>query len=525
MSLDNQKSTNAQPLRVFLCHSSKDKLVVRNLYQQLRAEGITPWLAEEDLLPGQRWEDEIPNAVHDTDVVLVCLSPGSVDQKGYVQKEIKLTLDIADEQPKGSIFVIPVRLEECEIPEPLKKWQWVNLFEEHGHERLMQALRYESERLGRVIIPVPRGTDTHAPSGGQSQDMQPVLEDAVNNTDATVTAIEPVNTRPISTASSLPAQNHQYRTQESTVKRGTSKVLPPVQEHRQHKWVDGVLLMTGVVPVVVLIVFFIFSSMSARFGPFTIDAKRDWQKIDVAIRQGDKVSIKCEGEWTLGKGQPGFPYTDANGVDVQDEWTRIPTVNTGSLIAKLGSHGDLFPIEECPGKFIAQADGPLFLSINDSNARNDNDGFIIVTLLVDKSPAPTPTPLPTSTTTINIDAREFWQKVPIPVHRGDEVEITCGPGQWTVDSRTLDWPYTDANGISEQGRYRRDESHLLPTANGGALIGRVGWTGEIRTVKCPSVFKVEADGPLLLIMNDSGGDVREDNYGVIPVTITVHRSP
>jgi hypothetical protein len=39
-------------LRVFLCHSSQDKPIVRELYQRLNAEGwIDPWLDEEKLYP------------------------------------------------------------------------------------------------------------------------------------------------------------------------------------------------------------------------------------------------------------------------------------------------------------------------------------------------------------------------------------------------------------------------------------------------------------------------------------------
>lgn len=48
---------------------------------------------------------------------------------------------MADEQPEGTIFLIPLKLEECEVPERLSEWQWVNLFEERGFERLMRALR------------------------------------------------------------------------------------------------------------------------------------------------------------------------------------------------------------------------------------------------------------------------------------------------------------------------------------------------------------------------------------------------
>jgi len=55
--------TQNHPLKVFLCHASQDKTLVRELYQKLSAEGwIDPWLDEEKLLPGQDWDLEIEKA-------------------------------------------------------------------------------------------------------------------------------------------------------------------------------------------------------------------------------------------------------------------------------------------------------------------------------------------------------------------------------------------------------------------------------------------------------------------------------
>jgi len=59
--------------------------------------------------------------VRAVDVVLVCLSRSSVDRPGYAQKEIKPALDAADEQPESSIFPIPVKLEECPMPDRLSR--------------------------------------------------------------------------------------------------------------------------------------------------------------------------------------------------------------------------------------------------------------------------------------------------------------------------------------------------------------------------------------------------------------------
>ena len=134
-------------LRVFLCHASKDKKPVRDLYRQLRADGIDPWLDEEDLLPGQKWQEEIPNAIRDADVVLICLSKQSTNREGYVQEEIRFALDIAETQQSATISLIPVRLEECSPPERLKGYHWVDLFD-NGYDRLIRSMQVRARELG-----------------------------------------------------------------------------------------------------------------------------------------------------------------------------------------------------------------------------------------------------------------------------------------------------------------------------------------------------------------------------------------
>ena len=56
---------------VFLCHASEDKEAVRGLYHRLRSRGVRPWLDEEDLIPGQDWQQEIADAVRRSKAVVV----------------------------------------------------------------------------------------------------------------------------------------------------------------------------------------------------------------------------------------------------------------------------------------------------------------------------------------------------------------------------------------------------------------------------------------------------------------------
>jgi hypothetical protein len=138
--------------RIFLCHSRVDKETVRDLCRRLRDDRLDPWFDEEDLQPGQDWEFEIEQVIGKSRFVLVCLSGRSTTSRGFIHKEIKFALDVADLQPEGKVFIIPVRLEHCSIPDRLKRWHWVDLFESKGYRRLLRALRSESEtpRLDRA---------------------------------------------------------------------------------------------------------------------------------------------------------------------------------------------------------------------------------------------------------------------------------------------------------------------------------------------------------------------------------------
>jgi len=142
------KKSTKKSLKVFLCHAKPDKARVRDSYKKLVTVGVDAWLDDENLLPGQDWKKEIPNAIRNSDVVIVFLSFESITREGYVNTEIKHALDMAAEKPEGEIFVIPARLEDCDVPDRLSDIHWVNLFEENGFRNLLKALNKRGESLG-----------------------------------------------------------------------------------------------------------------------------------------------------------------------------------------------------------------------------------------------------------------------------------------------------------------------------------------------------------------------------------------
>lgn len=137
-SLPNPPKTRRP--KIFLCHASNDKEIAREIYHKLTGDGYDVWFDEESLVAGQDWNLEIQKSVSNTDLFLVCLSNNSRNKTGYIQKEITIALDFADYRPEGKAFIIPVRIEKCEVPLRLQPWQWVDYFDSNGYSKLIRAL-------------------------------------------------------------------------------------------------------------------------------------------------------------------------------------------------------------------------------------------------------------------------------------------------------------------------------------------------------------------------------------------------
>jgi formylglycine-generating enzyme required for sulfatase activity len=152
-------------IQIFLAHASEDKPAVLALYNRLKQAGYKPWLDKKDLIPGQIWRDEIPKAIKASQIFLACLSAKSAKQ-GYIQRELRIALDILGEMLPGTIFFIPMRLEECEIPDlrlaevrlNLRDIHRLDYWEEDGFEQLERAIGYQfklepEEPKQPVIVP------------------------------------------------------------------------------------------------------------------------------------------------------------------------------------------------------------------------------------------------------------------------------------------------------------------------------------------------------------------------------------
>ena len=130
----------AEQVHVFLIHAHSDKAAVHKLHQRLMHDGIDAWLDAANLQPGQDWQGEIRKAVLKSDAVIVCLSRAFNKQHGFRYEELKLALEKA-RWMEDRVFIIPVRLERCNMPDSLLHLHRVDLFKPGGYKKLVLALQ------------------------------------------------------------------------------------------------------------------------------------------------------------------------------------------------------------------------------------------------------------------------------------------------------------------------------------------------------------------------------------------------
>ncbi|WNF13455.1 SUMF1/EgtB/PvdO family nonheme iron enzyme [Microcystis aeruginosa] len=154
-------------IQIFLAHASEDKPAVLALHERLKQAGYKPWLDKKDLIPGQNWRSVIPKAIANSQLFIACLSQRSIAKQGFVQREFKMALNQYADRPPNSIYLIPLRLDECEIPDlrqeeyglNLRDLHWLDYWKEDGFEQLERAITHqfnpEPEEPKQPVIVTP----------------------------------------------------------------------------------------------------------------------------------------------------------------------------------------------------------------------------------------------------------------------------------------------------------------------------------------------------------------------------------
>ena len=128
--------------RIFVSYARPDAQIVGQIVRFLNhVAGFDTWFDLHDLLPGQEWRFVIEREISSASLLILCLSTRSVDRTGFFQKELRLALEQFALRPKGQVFIIPIRLNPCPIPEDIAHLQVLDMFTETATDKLLETIQ------------------------------------------------------------------------------------------------------------------------------------------------------------------------------------------------------------------------------------------------------------------------------------------------------------------------------------------------------------------------------------------------
>lgn len=133
---------------VFICHASEDQAKAREVHGALKRAGLRPWFDKESLRGGDRWDGRIESTIKGVDCVVVLNSrslAAKTQEASYVNKEIKVALR-AEDWRMGR-FIIPARIDDADLIEPLRDFHAVDLTRSDGMRDLIRAIKRHSRSV------------------------------------------------------------------------------------------------------------------------------------------------------------------------------------------------------------------------------------------------------------------------------------------------------------------------------------------------------------------------------------------
>ena len=127
-------------MAIFISYAKEDAEFAKSLFLALRSASLDPWMDKPPaphqaagLIPGEDWRARLESEIRGADRVIMILSENSIAKVGYVQRELRLALDVMGAMPAGARFALPLLIDGCEPPDlvvgsiRLSDFQWTSL--------------------------------------------------------------------------------------------------------------------------------------------------------------------------------------------------------------------------------------------------------------------------------------------------------------------------------------------------------------------------------------------------------------
>ena len=153
--------SQSKPYDIFISHSSFDKPKAEQLAKELEAQGYQVWLDTREVLVGHNIVGEVYKGITNSRFMVVLLSKAACESK-WVKEEF--TSARMTEIEKSQVVILPAKIEDCEVPAPLKGKKYADFTKEWsiGFQELITAVDQHPKRQ-QNRLPAQTSASMHNP--------------------------------------------------------------------------------------------------------------------------------------------------------------------------------------------------------------------------------------------------------------------------------------------------------------------------------------------------------------------------
>jgi hypothetical protein len=147
---------------LFVCHVSEDRAAAMQIVEELERRGVRCWIAPRDVRPGRPFDDEIANAIDNSEALLLIFTDRCNDSE-YIRREVT----VAGESHK---VIVPLRIENAEPKHGLRvrlsDLHWLDAFasREYAIEELVRIFPAKTGEVPAAAMAAVAATPPPAPA-------------------------------------------------------------------------------------------------------------------------------------------------------------------------------------------------------------------------------------------------------------------------------------------------------------------------------------------------------------------------
>lgn len=135
-------SNMKRDLRVFLSHSSKDKKIVDEIFNQFQINEIGAWYDKYQIEPGDSVTEKINQGLDESDIGIICVSNNFLNSpSGWTKNELNYFIQRRMRNPDKPFIVVNFDVPHDELPPLVQDYRYIDFSEADAMETLVNTVK------------------------------------------------------------------------------------------------------------------------------------------------------------------------------------------------------------------------------------------------------------------------------------------------------------------------------------------------------------------------------------------------